>query len=491
VIRLKILACDIFQDKIKSYIEYTGDDFNDIRKKYIQLLMFSPIGVALILLMSFTISRFLLFSLIGYGIIVYFFPVIYSWSKKEEYRKVTNLESPLISLVCYVNSLIDKSLITTMEDLSKLKHLKTPSIESQMLKKTINILNYSSYKSIQRRESLHRGDLMGKIYSAYMVSMDMGVSLKDRLREAMKEILSLYKEDYRNYVNKATELSEVIFSIFLLLPIVLIGFQFTFKVSLFELLLPLSFAPLIVFLISIMQPNSDYDINMNWKQFIPVILSFVVALLLNVNLSIRFLIIVSGILVSVYLIYRQVRIANQLVKLLPDLLREVADYMKIGYSITGSLSKIRIRDKFGVVENIVKKSVLEGEVGEVKTPSKLFNNIIELFKIFNKSGTSYNVLEELAGTLNEIMLVQDSMTKQLRLFDAMVILTPVMLWITFSILGNISSDSATLSGIVVLLYSVTTSFIFSKLSRFTLFYFPTILMGTLIPLILSFIPHVF
>lgn len=332
---------------------------------------------------------------------------------------------------------------------------------------------------------------MGKIYSAYMVSMDMGVSLKDRLREAMKEILSLYKEDYRNYVNKATELSEVIFSIFLLLPIVLIGFQFTFKVSLFELLLPLSFAPLIVFLISIMQPNSDYDINMNWKQFIPVILSFVVALLLNVNLSIRFLIIVSGILVSVYLIYRQVRIANQLVKLLPDLLREVADYMKIGYSITGSLSKIRIRDKFGVVENIVKKSVLEGEVGEVKTPSKLFNNIIELFKIFNKSGTSYNVLEELAGTLNEIMLVQDSMTKQLRLFDAMVILTPVMLWITFSILGNISSDSATLSGIVVLLYSVTTSFIFSKLSRFTLFYFPTILMGTLIPLILSFIPHVF
>lgn len=165
--------------------------------------------------------------------------------------------------------------------------------------------------------------------------------------------------------------------------------------------------------------------------------------------------------------------------------------MKIGYSITGSLSKIRIRDKFGVVENIVKKSVLEGEVGEVKTPSKLFNNIIELFKIFNKSGTSYNVLEELAGTLNEIMLVQDSMTKQLRLFDAMVILTPVMLWITFSILGNISSDSATLSGIVVLLYSVTTSFIFSKLSRFTLFYFPTILMGTLIPLILSFIPHVF
>lgn len=489
---MKLLVCKILEKQIKKYIEVTGDDYNEICNKYRKLMTYSPLGFIPFIILSLFFKQFIL-SAIGYFLLIYFYPFLYTWSRSKEYKKLVNTEAPIISLIAYINSLVDKSIIYTLEELSKIKELKTPKIELEQIKKSISVLNMSSYKAIEKRATVHHDDLLGVIYSKYVLSSEIGLSIRERLKEAMSEIFQRFKDQYKGYVDKAVEIAEMEFAIFLMVPIILIGFQFTFKTNIFELVLPLLFTPAFVFLITTIQPDNDYSISFDWRVFLPLI---VIPIVIFANILLAFKLVIISIIVSfvVYWIYRQIRLANELISILPTLLKEISDYMRLGYNIKFSFKKVDVNASSRVqriLEEISKEFTVKNEVTEVKTPSKLFNIIIQILSLFEKSGISYEAMDELSSLVNDLLGVRLSLIRQLRLFDLMVILTPIMLWLTFSMMGNISgSNNVTLFSVVLFSYSLASSVIFSKLSRFTIFYLPTILSGIIMALILSFLPHV-
>jgi flagellar protein FlaJ len=222
----------------------------------------------------------------------------------------------------------------------------------------------------------------------------------------------------------------------------------------------------------------------------------VIPIVIFANILLAFKLVIISIIVSfvVYWIYRQIRLANELISILPTLLKEISDYMRLGYNIKFSFKKVDVNASSRVqriLEEISKEFTVKNEVTEVKTPSKLFNIIIQILSLFEKSGISYEAMDELSSLVNDLLSVRLSLIRQLRLFDLMVILTPIMLWLTFSMMGNISgSNNVTLFSVLMFSYSLASSVIFSKLSRFTIFYLPTILSGIIMALILSFLPHV-
>ena len=489
---MKLSACKVFEKQIKKYIEVTGDDYDEICNKYRKLMTYSPLGLIPFIILSL-FSKLFMFSAIGYILLMYFYPLLYTWSKSKEYKKLANVEALIISLIAYINSLVDKSLIYTLDELSKVKELKTPKIELEQIKKSINVLNMSSYKAIERRAEIHRDDLLSNIYSKYVLASEIGLSVRERLKEAMSEIFQRFKDQYKSYVDKAVEIAEMEFAVFLMVPIILIGFQFTFKTNVFELVLPLLFTPAFIFLITTAQPANDYSVSFDWRVFLPLI---VIPIIIFVNISLIFKLVMISIIVSfvIYWIYRQIKLADELVSILPTLLKEISEYMRLGYNIKSSFEKVNVKAS-NRVQNILKEVsrefVVGNEVTEVKTPSRLFNIIIQILSLFERSGISYEAMDELSSLVNDLINMKLSLIRQLRLFDLMVILTPIMLWLTFSMIGNISnSNNATLSSIIVFSYSLASSVIFSKLSRFTIFYLPTILSGMVIALILSFFPHV-
>ncbi|BCU71295.1 membrane pilin protein UpsF [Stygiolobus caldivivus] len=489
---MKWLACELFEEKIKKYLEYTGGDYEEVCRKSKKLLKTMPIPLSVIVLISLFISKILILSAVGVGLIVYFYPLLYSWSRKEEYKKSVNQEAPLISIIAYVNSLVDKNVLHTMEELARIKDLKVPSVEYQMIRKRKEVLNESTYRAIERRAILHKGDLLGKVYFKFLIASDLGASIRDRMREAMNEVLQYYKEEYKNYVDRSSEFAEIIFAVYLLLPIVLVGFQFTFKVNPVQLLLPLLFTPAFIFLISIIQPSGDYSIKLNYKQFLPLI-ALVPIILLPISITVKLSGIITVIALSLFWVYNQVRVANYLLNQIPDILKEMSDYMKIGYSTVTAFSKLQPREHgpgSEILNEIISKTSLDNEIPEVKTPSVFFNNIMNVLRVLSKTGLSSVGLEELSDLVNEIVNLRSSIIRQLRLFDAMLILTPIMLWLTFSMLGHIFTNSENnLESIVIFTYSLATALIFSKLSRFTSLYLPSVIIPLIISTILSVFPH--
>jgi len=117
--------------------------------------------------------------------------------------------------------------------------------------------------------------------------------------------------------------------------------------------------------------------------------------------------------------------------------------------------------------------------------------VMNTLKILSKSGLTSVGLEELSDLVNDIIIMRNSMLRQLRLFDVMLFLTPIMLWLTFFMLGNVFSNSKNVESqdLVVFSYSFAIGLIFSKISRFVTFYLPAVITPLVIATILSAFPH--
>ena len=481
----KLIPCNLFNDKIKKYIEYYGDDIFILCKKYYEVLrIFVPLILSIAILGTLRF-KLLLFSIIPLALVAYLYPLLYAWSKAEEHKKVVNSEAPFIAVVAYIDSLVDKGLNHTFKELSDIQELRVPKVEQNFLVKMTTYMNMPFSKALEKRALVHRGDLLGKLYNNYLAALSLGVTIKDRLKDVLRELLNDLKDNYKSYVEKSTELTELEFSLFLLLPIVLIGFSFTFKVSLVELFLPLLFVPPIIFLVSSIQPSMEYEIK--YGKYVYILATIPVVLLIpGINLEYKILASTSVLLVLSYYIYSQITLANELEKSLPILLKEVSEYLKIGYAIQNAIPKVKLNSKRvnKILENFLRKP------DSVSSPSKLFNVTFKLLFIIAKTGSSSTSLEELANSISEIIYNKNNLIQQLKLFDLMVVLTPIMLWLTFSMLGKIST--ATIPSVsIISAYSIASVLIFSKISRFTLLYFPSILLVNIILAILSVLPPIF
>lgn len=472
----------VFDKKIKKYIEYYGDDLKTLKKSYKSFIRYFIPVIALVTLFAFLKIKILLFSIPPLVLIAYTYPLLYVWSKASEHRKAVNSEAPFISLIAYVNSLVDKGFNHTFKELAQIKELKTPRIEQNFIDKMINYMNLSFSKAIEKRALVHTGDLLGKLYNNYLTSLELGFTVKDRLRETTKELLTELKDSYKSYLDKSAEMTEMMFSLFLMVPIVLIGFSFTFKVSLTELMAPLAAAPAVYFLAASAQPTADYNIKIG--KYAYVLLGIPVALIIpGISLTYKTIIAVSIVTVFSYLLYSQITLANELEKVLPTFLKELSEYMRIGYTIRNAAPRIKLDSKRAM--KAIQEYLKDPE--NVNSPSKLFNLTFKLLFIIAKSGSSPSSLEELASTISDVVYIKNSIVRQLKMFDALAVLTPVMLWMTFTMLGHIQTNPIP-QEVIIGGYGMVSGLLFAKISRFTLFYFPTVLLVNIILAILPFLP---
>ena len=478
----KINPFNVFDRKIKTYIEYYGDDLEKIHKSYRTTLKIIIPSVILSSLVGFFKIKFFLFSIPILIFVAYFYPLLYTWSKAEEHKKVVDNEAPFISLASYINSIVDKGLNITFQELSKLKEMKVARIEYTFIDKMIKFMNMSFSEAIERRAKIHTNDMLGKLYNNYLAAIELGITLRDRLRDVTRELLNDRKETYKAYVEKSSGLTEAVFSVFLLVPITLIGFSFAFKANLVDLMVPILLSPALYLAIISSQPFKEYDIKYGKRLLILLIIP-VVFLIPNLPLSIKTFISMLIITAFSYSVYSQIVLANDLEKNLSILLKEVGEYMKLGYTLESSIQRVKFTSKR--VNNAIMKYIRDPE--NINSPSRIFNITFRLMFTTSKAGTSSAALEELGNIISEIVFTKDNIIKQLRLFDALAILTPVLLWMTFGMPGKIASSTLPVD-LIIGSYSVASAMLFTKISRFVAVYFPTMLSLTVITGALMFFP---
>ncbi|MCY0849244.1 membrane pilin protein UpsF [Sulfuracidifex metallicus] len=483
--------CNLFRKKLNEDMKITGNDINNYCKKFDKYLILSIITVAISLFLSFKVELIFLFTLI-LPLFIIFHPIILEKSKKEELIKEIEKEIPIFVTLLYIDSILGKSLYQCIESIKGSKILKGISKEAVLLEKSVKLNGISTSRAIVNRSRLHKRNILGSIYSDFIDAESIGVSLSLRARQSLEKVMNRLKENYSTYIQRSSDLSEILFSFFLLLPIMLISFQLAFNngLNVTQLIAPLLVSPLFYFAITSFQPSSDYLIKFKLREFIPF---FTLSIGFAIPLLVLGYPVYAVMLAMVFLsfpFYLQVRKADSLMEKLPSLLDRLSDYTRVGYSLRGSILRIIESSSNDITKDYLISFVktLDKKDEFICSPSWTFNAFLEALKRINILGfIDEKVFIEMSSTVQDILNMRNSMKRNLQLFTFISVLTPLILHFSLYSFSFLNFNSKFLLNIIGI-YVLTLEILYSKISRLTIFNFPLFLITTVTTLIVSFIP---
>ncbi len=489
--RITEKMCSFFEKKLNSDTILTGDDISEFCYNYDKLFVSSIIFQIILILVSLFLDHIVLLSLSPITILLVFYPLIKEKSRKENFLKNVERELPIFSAFLYVDTMLGKSVYQTILSLKNSMILKGISKEAILLEKNVKLRSVPISTILLERARLYGKNNLGRVYSEFIEAETVGVSPNQKAKQSLEKIMGEMKQNFNGYVQRSTDLSELMFSFFLLLPIMLLSFQLAFNktLNLSQLLIPLAISPAFYFVISSFQPQSDYILKFTDKRvIISILISFLTAPLVYIWLGLSYVFMISTLVIS-FSIYLQIREADQIAKQLPSLLDKISDYSRIGYGLRSSIDKIV---SSGNVSPRTKEFLLEflkssDKNIKLNSPSWIFNAVFELLKRIDNVGyMDVKVFSEMSSIIQEMLNMKSSMQNNLQLFTVISAITPFLFSFTLHSFYFVNGQQGILSQVIVV-YTIVIELLYSKISKFTIFNFPLIMVTTALSIILSLI----
>lgn len=484
-------VCNFYYKKLQKDLVLTGNDISEYCKNYKIYFLISALSLFLIILGSIYFYQDLIFVSIIPSLIL-LSPLLREKIAKDEFLKALEKESPIFAAYLYANTLLGKSLYQSILNLKDSRILKGISKEAVLLEKNVRMRGLTSTAVILERSRLHRKDALGRIYSEFIDTEIVGISTNQRAKQSLEKIMGEMKQSFNSYVQKSADLSEVMFSFLLLLPIMLISFQLAFNrdINLVQIISPLIASPIFYLVISSFQPSSDYIFSFSKKTAMALTGVIAVSSVLSTKYLGPSLALMTAILEISIVFFLQTRTADSLTSRLPAILDKISDYSRVGYGLRASLQKIINSESIDAKTKKYLIGFLKNLDGqrEIRTPSWTFNVTLDLLRRIDTLGyIDTKVFSEMSSIIQEMLNMKSSMQTNLQLFTVISAITPVLFHFTLFSLSFVAGDRYLLNQLVNL-YTVVIEVLYSKISKFTLFNFPLMLVTTLISIILSVFP---
>ncbi|QGA55061.1 type II secretion system F family protein [Sulfolobus sp. E5-1-F] len=477
----KINLFNLMATRINENIKYYGDDIEKLRREYTRILFLIPIISIISVIFYLKLNPyFLLLNIMNF--FIYFYPVLITQIRKDEQRKIIENEIPIFLLFAYVNSLLGRNLYKTFEEIKNSKVFKGLRREAMLLLKEVEVLGKSSISAMESRAKVHRSDFLGKIYTTYTSGESIGISMSERLKDLLNETIDDLNLNFESYIEKVNEIVEILFMLFLVTPMILLAFQYiSASIDIFELIFPLLLSPIIFFYISLIQPNIGYNIKINIEEIkrslyiIPI--PFIFMFIFHLNLEYKILLFYSMFVVFSFIIYRKISDADKILNNLPYILSDIADYLRIGYSIKSAILKLNVdsTEFRNFLRELATKIRKNEAMSNVKTNIWIINAILELMENIDKKGFADTyTFKDLSLILNNYISLRKKVLQNLRMFNILAIITPIIFYFALGIMTKIKAVGNL--DLIIVLYSIALSIMYAKISRFTIFNFPLLVL---------------
>jgi flagellar protein FlaJ len=473
--------CRLFEDKIRGYAEYYGEDYREFCTNYSKFVTPLIVGLPVISIIFFIYFKLIMFLLPLCALPALFLvPIAYSWAKSVEHLSRLESEMPFFSLLVLINVTVGKGLIQSFRELIGFGLFKAFEVEWKMIRRSITLFNLTPNLALERRATLYTNREVGRFLWSYLNSERAGVAVKETVRDVTEEVMDKLSSKLEQYKQNSLDLVEVVFALFLLLPIMLLGFYSTFNSGLTLLLFPLLAVFPLHFAITAMQPLREFDFKLKPLDLIPFS-SFLILFLHRLDLLSEIYIssmIVLGYFTSYFL---QVRNYQEINKSMPSFIKEVRDLYRLGYGIKVSILRVEARSfrpLAKILMRIQRDIRFKGEMPLLHTPSHLLNLIFGILKVLDeKGGKNEDAINKLHQFIANYNQVKSKVLNQFRLFEGLALASPLILaFALFSVTSiSISHHAINLVKPLIFCYSAALACLFVKISRFTLLYTPPII----------------
>jgi len=477
---MRLRSSELLESKVKWYAELLGEDLGKLRRLEGRILLFIPVVVTLSVILSIFSKLFL--SLLFLSVFLYFYIPIELWARSSELSSRLTIQIPFFTILAYMNSRIGKGILRSLKETREFRGLRELTREYDLTLRYSKVMRTGTFEALTRREQIHGRDSLGRLLSRYLSSLRRGDE-SEVLGKIMEESLNGMRESFQQYAERAGDLVEISFTLLLLLPAMLIAFSLLSGPNSIMPYLPLLSLPVLILIAESTQPKV-IESKMGWRNLSP--LGSLLILFLPLPLFLRvYMVVVAACVLSIPR-YQNYTRSLRLNELVPDLLKEVGELQRVGYGLRYAISRLSpemTKNLNQVMPNFKVKSKL-GEVPVAETSSVSFNFTWNLLRVLDMNGDRENEwISELYDVASSINLALRRLSSQLRTFEFLCFLSPILLGFTLGVMsriGDIENIKAT-----TIIYTSALSLVFSKFSKFTMIHIPLLLSSSTIALIVA------
>ncbi|RLG76125.1 MAG: hypothetical protein DRO23_01840 [Thermoprotei archaeon] len=421
------------------------------------LLMFSFLTLMVYVLSNYVYALYLAFIIVALATLVFISPFLQVFLLIRDRREGLKKELPYFLLYASVLQHAGISMYTSLTRLIKSNVFKYLKKEAMVFLRDVRFLGKDPLTALDNLAKNSPLKEFQDIIYGYTSLIRSGGDVAKYLEEKTKDLLKELKFKWKIYAERSTDIGESIASMFLMLTLlILIG----------SIILPSDIGLIIVTLNFLVIPIIAIISLIIIDSLLPEILEFkrkhlkypLIAALLSIppayfayNTFNSLPLVVLIVLLSITLIngisyYRERKIAKSIENALPEFLRDLTEYRKMGFTPAQAIIRISWAKKynkhFDRLLNNMSSHVRMG-LGLNKLPktcSWLFNYVVFILNEIEESGGgSPVILEELTHFVNEVRYIKAEARKSLFIYELIAYLTPVLLTFSLALVLKLAS----------------------------------------------------
>ncbi len=510
-----ILDIPIFQklqkklgSQIESEIRMSGkpaNSLNMIKKS----MSFSVLFVIIILPIAIALGIFvtpLFFALIILPMGIMFYPRMALGLAKSKRETAINHELAYFTKYASIMQSVEKTLYDSLVEIIGNGLFEIIETDAKMAYRNVTMFAMDIFEALNDIALHHPNRAFQSFLLSYVATAQTGGDLTNLIEREAESFFESLKENLKRYLGTATTFGEILLIILLIMPTFLIATSFLLPGGSVTLLLlvgvigiPMMSMGLIV-MIDSAQPRNLNKITIGN-------LAFVVAIIIAIAMSslrqAPWLVITSSVLgfalANMFNTTPQFLRIKNIENALPEFLRDVTEYRKIGYDMTISLYRLYgtrkynkyFNELFGMIYSQLKSGATLSGISGIEDKSWITKLVLFILgKLADTGGGTPLTLEHLTRFVSDVTTTKKSTMSALRMQMLLVYIGPIIMVFvsktSISLLTKMSSNLSFFSNlgvggafaitpefvdainIVIVISSLAMGFVFTKISMFTL-----------------------
>ena len=395
-----------------------------------------PIGVALALLVHPA-----LLAVMAVPAIPLSYPKLKMRSAVGDRRRALEDEVPFFTVFASILQSVGISLYNSFLAVIGRGVFKEIEKDALMIKRNVDFFFRSPVEALEEIGRTHPNEKMRTLLLGYTSEYRSGGDIVSYLEAKADDYLKDTSFRWRSYAEKATDLGETVISLMFVFPMMILmsafifpGQAITMTSLVLSIVLPLMTCAVFGVTHSI-QPKTYNVIGGDLRlSGVTGALAFITAYMLKApvwlciaaSLSAATAIYGSAVLI-------QSREISAMEKALPQFLRDITEFKKMGYDINRAIVKVSEENTynpvFDAVLNVVTRQVELGvRLTEVEVPSRSWLVRMVFFllgEVVESGGGTAKCLETLASFVNQITRVKRETKSSMRLYQLLSLFTPI------------------------------------------------------------------
>ena len=380
-------------------------------------------------------------------------------------------ELPFFCTYASVMQSVGLSLYNSFENIASRNVFGNLEKEALMIQRNVQFFFKNQVEALEQAGRVHPNEKFRSLLLGYTSEWRSGGDTVHYLDAKSKELLHDMHFRWQRYTTMVSDIGEVMVSLFFIMPVLILTTAFVFPLqttvvtgAVVAVLIPLLTA-VVFMMISNMQPKT-YDLIevKTTLSVIAAIASFAVAYFLShstVWIALATSIISTSVFYGAWVIAQRREIAL-VEKALPQFLRDITEYKKMGYDINKSVFRIAEENSYNTTfDALLKNTAKQMRMGlrlsdaEIKVRSWLGRlTFFLLGEIVNSGGGTASALETLTNFVGSVNQIKKEAKSTMRLYEVLTYLTPIGLAFTVALMVSLmtafSSTMASASEVGIL-----------------------------------------